>query len=626
MNLLTRFSPVLFFVFFLLYVGALWATTHQDQIELARQIIDEILVLQVETKAADISKKPAKKLNKHLKKNVDRLNKVIQIQQQGDDKKLRKEYKKLKHAMDKYIKLLSRKKDHGKKTKHGKVNPVVAAPLISKAEEIQLQINQLISDVIGSSDLDRDGDGIDNEYEIQVGTDPDDQTSVSSDLDGDGIPDDLDEDRDDDGVRNDQDFFPDDPDESADLDGDGIGDNNDQCPDTLTAESVNSLGCSQTQLDDDSDGVNNASDRCPSTLAGETVDALGCAASELDSDNDAVADNLDQCPNTLTGITVDSTGCPIIVADDSDRDTIADATDNCPTIFNPDQADANTDGTGDACEIVGGITIASPTAGQVINTSTTSVIGTFSGPAGSGVMVNHRQACVYNNQFVINNIPVNTGDHTIVAQLVPAVGIGESTQITINRDGDSLYTLIPNTNCAVAPFDAKFTLGILDASILQIDIDYDNDGITDASITDFNNPLLLHTYTNPGTYQVNITGFDSVGNPHNQNLSIIVQDGVAIDAVIQAGWQNITAGLSTNNIEQALNELTPNAQEKYGPVFNALQGNLPAILSTFSRLQIVDINADYAEYAINRTIDGVNRLFLIYFVKDDNGEWKLDAM
>ncbi|MFA9421347.1 MAG: hypothetical protein ACERLB_14440, partial [Gammaproteobacteria bacterium] len=162
MNPSTRLSLGIFIIFLLLYVGALRATTHQGQIELARQIVDEILALQVETKAADISKKPAKKLNKHLKKNVDKLNKVIQIQQQGDDEKLRKEYKKLKHAMDKYIKSLSQKKDHGKKTKHGEVDPLVAAPLISKAEEIQLQINQLISDVIGSSDFDRDGDGIDN--------------------------------------------------------------------------------------------------------------------------------------------------------------------------------------------------------------------------------------------------------------------------------------------------------------------------------------------------------------------------------------------------------------------------------------------------------------------------------
>ena len=272
------------------------------------------------------------------------------------------------------------------------------------------------------------------------------------------------------------------------------------------------------------------------------------------------------------------------------------------------------------------ITITSPTANQVIDTSTTSVRGTFTGPAGSGVMVNGREACAFNNQFVINNIPINIGDHLITAQLTPAVEIGVTSQITINRNSDSLYTIEPNTNCAVAPFDASFSLDNLHASINQIDIDFDNDGLTDASITDFSNPLLLHTYNDPGTYQVNISGFDTAGILYSQNLSIIVQNGAAIDAEIQTGWQNITAGLGANNITQALNELTPSAQEKYAPVFNALQGNLPAILASFSNLQVVDINTDYAEYAINRTIDEVDRVFLVYFVKDENGAWKLDEM
>ena len=37
---------------------------------------------------------------------------------------------------------------------------------------------------------------------------------------------------------------------------------------------------------------------------------------------------------------------------DSDGDGIADSEDNCPVIANPDQADANEDGVGDACDTV----------------------------------------------------------------------------------------------------------------------------------------------------------------------------------------------------------------------------------------------------------------------------------
>ena len=69
----------------------------------------------------------------------------------------------------------------------------------------------LDGDNIGdNSDPDRDGDGISNDYETQIGTDPNDPASVPPDLDNDGIPDSLDTDRDGDGVDNAQDTYPDD--------------------------------------------------------------------------------------------------------------------------------------------------------------------------------------------------------------------------------------------------------------------------------------------------------------------------------------------------------------------------------------------------------------------------------
>ena len=311
---------------------------------------------------------------------------------------------------------------------------------------------------------------------------------------------------------------------------------------------------------------------------------------------------------------------------DHDRDKIDNAADNCLTIFNPDQSDGDGDGTGDACEIIGDTTITNLIANQVIRSSYTNIVGTFIGPPGSRVAVNRRSACVYNNQFVINNIPVNEGDDIIAVQLFPPVGVGRSSLIKINRIGKSLFSVDANTNCAVAPFDARFDIRDIDPRIRQIEIDYDSDGLTDDNITDLSNPIFTNTYTKPGIYQIDITGIEYDGSSNSQSLSIIVQDGAAIDTEIQASWQNIITGLSTNNIAQALNELTPGAQKTYARVFKALQGKLPAILKTFSSLQVVDINPDYAEYAVNRPINGENRLFLIYFVKDNNGDWKLEGM
>ncbi len=94
---------------------------------------------------------------------------------------------------------------------------------------------------------------------------------------------------------------------SVDSDGDRVYDDRDQCPDTPSGATVDSLGC---PLDSDGDGVYDYQDNCPDTPSGATVDSLGCPR---DSDGDGVYDYLDKCPSTPTGARVDENGCPIIL-------------------------------------------------------------------------------------------------------------------------------------------------------------------------------------------------------------------------------------------------------------------------------------------------------------------------
>jgi hypothetical protein len=73
-----------------------------------------------------------------------------------------------------------------------------------------------------------------------------------------------------------------------------------------------------------------------------------------DSDGDGVIDELDTCPGFDDRIDVDGDGIPDCIDDliDSDNDGIADNADNCPYAYNPDQADLDGDGIGDACDLI----------------------------------------------------------------------------------------------------------------------------------------------------------------------------------------------------------------------------------------------------------------------------------
>ena len=141
----------------------------------------------------------------------------------------------------------------------------------------------------------------------------------------------LDADRDDDGVVDGLDDFPDDPNESADSDGDGVGDNADWAPNDA----------SET-MDSDNDGVGDNGDAFPSNSAQQTDsdgdgygdNKFGAGGDKFpedstqwaDSDGDGYGDNdelgatnPDACPNQSGGSTIDRLGCQ-----DTDGDGYSD--------------------------------------------------------------------------------------------------------------------------------------------------------------------------------------------------------------------------------------------------------------------------------------------------------------
>ncbi len=232
------------------------------------------------------------------------------------------------------------------------------------------------------SQFDDDLDGLSNMSELGLGTDPKNEdtdgdgvadgvdafpksASEAYDFDGDGFGDSQDDDIDNDGLSNqdeadlgtdpiqpDTDFdgLLDGSDNCAletnatqsDLDGDGIGDecDTDRDGDGLTDTQETSLGTSPTRADTDGDGVQDAADAFP-TSASETADSDHDGTgdtSDTDDDNDGLSDTVE----TASGSNPDDS--------DSDDDGVRDGLDNCLLISNAGQADNDQDDLGDDCD------------------------------------------------------------------------------------------------------------------------------------------------------------------------------------------------------------------------------------------------------------------------------------
>lgn len=184
-------------------------------------------------------------------------------------------------------------------------------------------------DGIGDAcDID-DCDGIDNDGNGTV-----DDNAPDSDNDGVGDCVDVcfggpDVDSDDDGVVDCADTCP--RDRQNDIDGDGRCADVDNCP-SLFNPDFSSPG----QADTDRDGVGDA---CEVEVC-DGLDNNGNGSTDEgfpDDDGDSVCDDADLCPGESIN--------------DEDADGLCGSVDNCPTIANTDQADADVDGVGDACDL-----------------------------------------------------------------------------------------------------------------------------------------------------------------------------------------------------------------------------------------------------------------------------------
>lgn len=271
-----------------------------------------------------------------------------------------------------------------------------------------------------------------------------------------------------------------------------------------------------------------------------------------------------------------------------------------------------------------------PPNGAVVQEDFISIAGSVVASRNSGVTVNEEVA-IYDREsrFIASNVPLLAGPNVLDVVLTTDDGKAVRQQIVVTSTGPSKFISITTPSRGLAPFTT--TLQITkqaDVDAASADFDVDDDGFTDESRA-FEDGVASLTITFPyaGSYVVGIQVSGASRTPLYQTKHLVhATTEPDQNSLLQEVWAHLNAGLASGKLDKALVQLNQPAREKYGDVFESLVPNMQEIVASYSDLLPIGVEETLAEFAVNRMIDGIDRVFLIYLLQDGSGIWKLDSM
>jgi hypothetical protein len=135
------------------------------------------------------------------------------------------------------------------------------------------------------------------------------------------------------------------------------------------------------------------------------------------------------------------------------------------------------------------------------------------------------------------------------------------------------------------------------------------------------------TYFDPGVYDARVRITDDADKMFEQTATLVVHAFQEVDAVVRGAYLGMVDRLRAGDTAGALNAVTATMRDKYQKVFNALGAELPQTADQIGTLDHGVIGRGLAEYLIVRKRpDGSTAAFPIYFLRSEDGVWRIDGM
>jgi len=274
------------------------------------------------------------------------------------------------------------------------------------------------------------------------------------------------------------------------------------------------------------------------------------------------------------------------------------------------------------------IEITSPTNGSTTNKSTGIVQGKIYNETGEvGVVVNGILAEVQGGNFAVI-VPLQIGQNIIIATATGPDGIQGQASITINTETQEEFislTAIPTSGTLdqIGILNVTFEAQVsLVNPVSSYSWDFNGDGTpelvgAEASVT--------AQYQYPGLYFPKVSVTDTQGSVYTETTIVHVLSREEMNALLKSKWEAMEGALGQGNIDEALNYFITDSREEYREIFEVLAPQLPALVSAMREINMVEIKGNLAEYYIKRFQKGVDISYFIYFMRDENGVWRISS-
>jgi hypothetical protein len=225
-------------------------------------------------------------------------------------------------------------------------------------------------------------------------------------------------------------------------------------------------------------------------------------------------------------------------------------------------------------------------------------------------------------------VPLQSGENIIAAIATRPDGVQGQAQITINTETQQEFVRLTATPTSgtlnqTGILDVTFEAqAYLPSPVSNYSWAFNGDGAAEITGTE---PIVISQYQYPGLYFPRVTVTDNQGNTYTQTTLVNVLSREEMDALLKSKWEGMKAALSQGNINEALNYFIRDSREEYREIFELLAPQLSALVSAMREINVVEIKGNLAEYYIKRFQKGVDISYFIYFMRNENGIWRISS-